>query len=44
MEFLAFFNFAVDEGLNDRPQEFLGNDIHHLRAHFIQNALYDRLN
>ena len=37
-------DFTVDERLNDRPQEFLGDDLHDLRAHFIQNALNDGLN
>ena len=36
-------DFTVDERLNDRPQEFLGDDIHHLRAHFVQDALDDGL-
>ena len=30
-------NFPMDERLNDRPQEFLGDDIHDLRAHLFQN-------
>ena len=40
---LALSDFTVDERLDDRPQEFPGDDIHHLRAHLLQNALDDGL-
>jgi hypothetical protein len=43
MERLVFLNLAMDEGLYDWPQEFLGNEVHNLGAHLIQNPLYDRL-
>ena len=40
---LKFSDFSVDESLNDRPQKFLGDDIHHLRPHLVQNALHHGL-
>ena len=37
---LTFQDFTVNQRLDDRPQEFLGNDVDHLRAHFVQDALH----
>ena len=36
---LALLNFAVDEGLDDRAEEFLGDDVDDLRAHLVQHSL-----
>ena len=41
---LLFLDFPDDERLNDGPQEFLGNHIHHLRAHLVEYSLDDRFN
>jgi hypothetical protein len=41
--FLTLQDFPMDERLNNRTQEFLGDDIHHLRAHLFEHALDDRL-
>ena len=38
---LVLFDFPVDQGLHDGPQEFLGDDIHDLRTHFVQDPLHD---
>ena len=39
---LVLVDFAMDERLNYGPQEFLGDNVHHLRPHFVQHALDDR--
>ena len=33
----------MNQRLDDWPQEFLGNDVDYLRAHFVQNALHHGL-
>jgi hypothetical protein len=43
LEILLLFDFPMDQRLNDGPQEFFGNDVHDLRAHLIEDTLYNRL-
>ena len=36
---LLFFDFSMDQSLNDRSQKFPGDDVNDLRTHLIEDSL-----
>src|SRR6202171_5621317 len=42
-EILVLLDLSMDKRLNDGTQKFPGNDVNDLRAHLIEDSLYDSL-